>query len=180
MPQSSAIPRAVVAAVCYTLGPIGAAVVLLWVGLWGLLDTYLFPEDVTLSGAICIGFATLLAMICHAWTFSSISTDTVVYVFLTASVGVCFWRGVWKLWESLVFVDIPLIQSLLAISLGTGILVLSGNFQPTVVGPPILFPRSQTDNSSLAPNELTSPLHDDYNEEERMIAMIDVIKGNAD
>lgn len=181
MPPSSANPATVVLAACHTLGPIGAAVVLLWVGLWGLLDTYLFPEDPTLSAAACVGVATVLALICHAWASSSVPRDNAAYAFLTATLAVCYWRGVWKLWQTLVFVDIPLIQSLLALALGIGILVRTGNFKATVVGPPILFPQPKLDHFTPATvdrpgidHDLTTPLHADFNDEEMMIALTDV------
>jgi hypothetical protein len=32
------------------------AIVMLWRGVWGLLDTYLFPGSPTLSYLVCIGF----------------------------------------------------------------------------------------------------------------------------
>jgi hypothetical protein len=146
----------------YTLGPVGAAVVLVWVGFWGLLDHYLFPEDDVLSAAACLVFAIGLATLCHALSSSNYGTNSLVFVILTASLGVCFWRGVWKLWESLVLADTPLAQSLLAITIGVGILMATGNFQHTVVGPPILFPPAEesTMPSDSFQVELTTPLQD--------------------
>jgi hypothetical protein len=120
----------------YTLGPIGAASMLVWVGLWGLLDVYLFACNKTLSALASNALATFFVMLCHALSPCS---QHVGYVSLVAAFGVCYWRGVWYLWEELVFCETLAGKSAMAMVLGVGILLATGNFQTTVVGPPILF-----------------------------------------
>lgn len=151
----------ILSAVAYTMGAIGAAVVFLWVGVWGLLDHYLFPSNTTLSGVVCLSFAAALATICHATVgnvhlnkdhhhqqqlgveniHSSTKSSNHGFVLLTALLDVCYWRGVWTLWETLVFPHHPTLQSVLALTLAVFILCVTRYFESTVVGPPILFPR---------------------------------------
>ena len=131
--------------VLYTIGPIAAASVLVWVGAWGMLDLYLFPTNKRRSAIASIVIATCLAALCRALPpLPSLPSQQQSFprVALIALLGINYWRGVWHLWEELVFPDNLLAQAVTALVLGMVILVLTNHFRSNVVGPPILFPES--------------------------------------
>jgi hypothetical protein len=107
------------------------------------------------------------AMLCHALSPCS---QHVGYVSLVAAFGVCYWRGVWYLWEELVFCETLAGKSAMAMVLGVGILLATGNFQTTVVGPPILFPTTSP-KVEEEEDSLTNNSHSEEFEASSEIAM---------
>ena len=138
----------------YTLGPIGMASVLIWVGLWGLLDEYLIPTDKTLSALATLSMAFMLTFLIHLLYDSH--NQAWWYPILAASLGVCYWRSVWHLWEVWVLPNHPPLQSALALGLGSLLLIATGHCRNNVVGPPILIlpvPNNFFKQASLPPTK---------------------------
>jgi len=136
-----------------TAGPTGISVALIWLGIWGLLDLYLFPTNIILSASLCIAWSIPLVALCEVLQIRNDDNeakpkaknqqqqfDGIVLAILTTLAGVLFWRGVWYLWDNLVFVNNPPLQKSLALIIGPVILLLNGTCQASVVGAPGIFP----------------------------------------
>ena len=152
----------------YALGPIAAASVLCWVGVWDLQDTFLFPGNDLYSGLACLSLAMPLAVVVHVMSRrEDHKSDSVPFVLLISLCGIEFWRGVWLVWESLVLPQNRPAQSVAAILLGVGILMATGHFTSLVVGPAVMFPEDHDDKLNSTINsqnhrEFKTKSSDDY------------------
>ena len=151
-----------------TVGPTGISVALIWLGIWGLLDLYLFPTNVILSASVCIALSIPLVAVCEVLQIRNNdenetknktkqeqkqNLDRIALAILTTLAGVLFWRGVWYLWDNLVFVNNPTLQKCLALIIGPVILLVNGTCQASVVGAPAMFPppreQAQTNSTTI-------------------------------
>ena len=137
--------------VAYSLGPIAAASVLCWVGVWDLQDTFLFPDDRLLSGLACLAVAVPLTVAVHVMSRrENRNSRSFPFVMLVSLCGIEFWRGVWLIWEACVLPENRALQSVIAILVGIGILMSTGHYTRTVVGPSVIFPEDHSEALALA------------------------------
>ena len=137
--------------VAYSLGPIAAASVLCWVGVWDLQDTFLFPDNRLLSGLACLAVAVPLTVAVHVFSRrENRNSRSIPFVMLVSLCGIEFWRGIWLIWEACVLPDNRAAQSVIAILVGIGILMSTGHYTRTVVGPSVIFPEDHYEAFELA------------------------------
>lgn len=143
-----------------TFGPIGAGVTLYWRGMWTVLDTYLYPDDLVQSAwsSLLIGIVT--GIVCHLVSAYSRSKSAGrdhfqslfwyglqerLFSFLVAFGAVNYWRGVWLLWDGLVLTNDPVLQNWLSLIVGTFILFALRSFR-SVFAPPMVYMPDDADD----------------------------------
>jgi hypothetical protein len=150
------MPYSVSFGVGYALGPVAAASVLIWIGVWDLQNLYLYPDNDFVSGLISVAIAVPLTVIVHLMARrENHDNKGVLYVMCISVCGIEYWRGVWMLWETCVLPDNLPLQSVLAVVLGWAILMLTDNFTARIAGPSVMFPHVEE------PDAL-DPAHGDY------------------
>jgi hypothetical protein len=157
----------------WTYGPYGASAVLVWRGIWDLQDIYLFPDDLItsslLSAAIGITFGTVAFFAQH------VLNDTVKTV-LVAVASISYWRGVWILWDELVWPQDPTLQSVAGLVVGSAVLLAAKSFRLGVASPPILH---QNDQIYLLEDPFLGPAHaafDVAHQEEEVLHSVDGVR----
>jgi hypothetical protein len=145
-----------------TFGPIGAGVTLYWRGMWTVLDTYLYPDDLLQSAwaSLWIGIGT--GVVCHLVSAYSQSKSASrgrdhfqsllsyglqerLFSFLVAFGAVNYWRGVWLLWDGLVLTNDPILQNWLSLIVGTCLLFALRSFR-SVFAPPMVYMPDDADD----------------------------------
>jgi hypothetical protein len=141
-----------------------------WRGIWDLQDIYLFPDDLItsslLSAAIGITFGTVAFFAQH------VLNDTVKTV-LVAVASISYWRGVWILWDELVWPQDPTLQSAAGLAVGSAVLLAAKSFRLGVASPPILH---QNDQIYLLEDPFLGPAHaafDVAHQEEEVLHGVD-------
>ena len=139
-----------------TYGPIGTSVTLFWRGMWMIQDMYLFPTDLVKSASTSLLLGIVTGIICHCisqydlkkqWHHGSTTMSHLIYgivercfSFLVAFGAVSYWRGVWTLWDQLVFVNNPVTQNWMSLIVGSVVLLCLRSFRCTFAPPMVYMP----------------------------------------